>query len=780
MATILGELSVVLGMDASKFDAQSDKIVKKLDNISTVASRAEKAILGIFSVVALRRIWNMTEAWEDLYKKQEQAEAGLKMMMVAHGKYTDSAFKGYIKLSREIQALTPISDEATLSGIRMLLAFSKIPDDMVPRIVWAMADMSTVTGRTMDQSAKAFGKLTLDMTGELRRLGADLDVITYKALGFAGALERVERMYYNQAKAIGMTLTGKMQIYYNLMRMLREDVGNFTLNMKAAFIPTLAAVILRFDDWYREQVKMKELGMPNFFDDCKHSVDEFVIALEKLYKFFTDSRVISEIKGAMRLWEPIFYGAAGFGMGAPFGLGPIGMLSGVMLGSVKSIYEDIAELGPAAFGDLLPTERFAKEAAEFNKLMGEMQTGVLGAPSEKRVQEIQARLTELYKIMHPKEFEVPKVKPEDYIPPKIPTAEFLEWQKDYNRVTKTTMEKQMDLLEEDKERWKGHVEDKVQFAEWYAGRLYEINKSSLDAIARAEEEARIKEEKARETALSEFADEYKKATLDEFQYAVNALNQQYDYFDQYIDDKTALNEMYNAKFKKLQDDLLEKDRDFYDDLKDSIQNWGTTFADMLNDMLWGADVTFKDIAKSFAMMISRMYIQKALFDALFAPGAAKQTFGTIGGALSNLFAGRVMFPGKELSVTKGIVPTGAESVGTSHYPIGQAAHGAAFYNGRMLGFAKGTVINHPTVFPMQHGYGLMGEAGEEAILPLKRGPGGDLGVEGGAGGNVTIIIERVEAMDAQSFGAYFSNFTKHNPRAITGPIMSERMKGARI
>ena len=61
--------------------------------------------------------------------------------------------------------------------------------------------------------------------------------------------------------------------------------------------------------------------------------------------------------------------------------------------------------------------------------------------------------------------------------------------------------------------------------------------------------------------------------------------------------------------------------------------------------------------------------------------------------------------------------------------------------GDVTAFAKGGIINQPTIFPMANGAGLMGEAGPEAVMPLKRGPGGRLGVEmsGGSGGEVTII-----------------------------------------
>lgn len=57
------------------------------------------------------------------------------------------------------------------------------------------------------------------------------------------------------------------------------------------------------------------------------------------------------------------------------------------------------------------------------------------------------------------------------------------------------------------------------------------------------------------------------------------------------------------------------------------------------------------------------------------------------------------------------------------------ADGGVFSNGNVVPFANGGVVGGPTVFPMAGGKtGLMGEAGPEAIMPLKRGKDGKLGV----------------------------------------------------
>ena len=74
------------------------------------------------------------------------------------------------------------------------------------------------------------------------------------------------------------------------------------------------------------------------------------------------------------------------------------------------------------------------------------------------------------------------------------------------------------------------------------------------------------------------------------------------------------------------------------------------------------------------------------------------------------------------------------------------AAGGAFGTGGYRAFAEGgaftnSIVNRPTLFAFAGGTGLMGEAGPEAIMPLKRGANGKLGVEGGAGGgDVTVVV----------------------------------------
>ena len=110
-------------------------------------------------------------------------------------------------------------------------------------------------------------------------------------------------------------------------------------------------------------------------------------------------------------------------------------------------------------------------------------------------------------------------------------------------------------------------------------------------------------------------------------------------------------------------------------------------------------------------------------------------------SLNNLFSGS---GGGGKSSSGGLLGTIGGLAGSFFGPAGSAiggffgntigklfnANGNAFVNGHLQPFANGGVVSSPTMFPMAgNRTGIMGEKGAEAIMPLKRTPSGQLGVQ---------------------------------------------------
>ena len=95
-----------------------------------------------------------------------------------------------------------------------------------------------------------------------------------------------------------------------------------------------------------------------------------------------------------------------------------------------------------------------------------------------------------------------------------------------------------------------------------------------------------------------------------------------------------------------------------------------------------------------------------------------------------------------------------------------------FGAGGVKPFASGGVIGTPTYFPMSTGgLGLAGEAGPEAIVPLSRGPDGQLGIAMTGAGQAANINVQIATPDPGSF--------RRSEAYVTGQIARAVARGQR-
>jgi tape measure domain-containing protein len=149
------------------------------------------------------------------------------------------------------------------------------------------------------------------------------------------------------------------------------------------------------------------------------------------------------------------------------------------------------------------------------------------------------------------------------------------------------------------------------------------------------------------------------------------------------------------------------------DAKDFGKQFGKAFQDGIKSM---GDLA-GNLGSSFASAFGGMADQLANFVATGKANFSKFAASVLKD-LGNIFIKFAFF-----QALKALVPGGSAFGKFLGF-----ANGAAFAQNGIQPFARGGIVSQPTLFPFAKGTGLMGEAGPEAIMPLKRGADGKLGV----------------------------------------------------
>ncbi|HAS8353212.1 TPA: phage tail tape measure protein [Vibrio vulnificus] len=184
---------------------------------------------------------------------------------------------------------------------------------------------------------------------------------------------------------------------------------------------------------------------------------------------------------------------------------------------------------------------------------------------------------------------------------------------------------------------------------------------------------------------------------------------QTDIVRQAAKDKAASEADWQGGLKQGWKDFSDSSGNAFAMMRNASANALNSTSSMFTDFLTTGRANFADFTKSILTDITKMIVQMTIFNALKS-------------GLSGTWLGDAM----------GIAPNATGGVYTSP--------GLSAYSN--------SIVSSPTVFPFAKGgapnIGLMGEAGSEAIMPLKRGPDGNLGVRayggGGGGINMPVII----------------------------------------
>lgn len=204
---------------------------------------------------------------------------------------------------------------------------------------------------------------------------------------------------------------------------------------------------------------------------------------------------------------------------------------------------------------------------------------------------------------------------------------------------------------------------------------------------------------------------------------------------------------YEADLKKLvQADLSEFAKKNEKSIEDALEKQGTLRIEGLR----------KQVFQEIDVYTEAAFVIKDAFADLFTGGIsnAREFFRTIAEGLSRMFAQMAAMQAAEeimgwAKMLLGGFSGGGASWSSQASAAGISARGNVFERGALVPFARGGIVTRPTVFPMASGgVGLMGEAGPEAVMPLRRMASGRLGVSA-AQSNITIVNQTGVAATAR-------------------------------
>ncbi len=217
----------------------------------------------------------------------------------------------------------------------------------------------------------------------------------------------------------------------------------------------------------------------------------------------------------------------------------------------------------------------------------------------------------------------------------------------------------------------------------------------------------------------------------------------------YFDAEKALREDWRVGAASGMANYADMARDVARQSQEAFENAFMGMEDALTKFVTTGKLDFKSLADSIIQDMTRMIIRQQITGPLAGGGGGGFLGKAIGGIIGGVFGTNGLatvasaMPGNSLDNLIGL----AGGFGTIANAKGNV------FTAPALSAHSNTIVSKPTIFPFAKGIGLMGEAGPEAIMPLRRTPDGRLGVAAAGGGNarpITINVNMPEGSTRKS------------------------------
>lgn len=183
-------------------DAGAKKGKGFADNLKGISTGAVAAAAGVAGVaVAVKKTVDALNDCEKAYKVQRNAEIALQTAAKNNPYLNDESVYNLRNFASELQSMSNIGDEQSLQVMAQLAAMGRT-EEQIQAIMKAAADMSAVTGNSVQNVAVQLNKTYSGLAGELGEANSAIRALSKEELEAGKAIEIIAQQYNGQATAM--------------------------------------------------------------------------------------------------------------------------------------------------------------------------------------------------------------------------------------------------------------------------------------------------------------------------------------------------------------------------------------------------------------------------------------------------------------------------------------------------------------------------------------------------------------------------------------------------
>ena len=191
---------------AEKAGKEVEKKSKKSKNLGEILKTIKEkvngtTIAGIAAAAAIKKTVAALNDCEAAYKVQLKAEIALQTAAKNNPYLNDESVYNLRNFASELQSMSNIGDEQSLQVMAQLAAMGRT-EEQIQAIMKAAADMSAVTGNSIENIAVQLNKTYSGLAGELGEANSAIRGLSKEELEAGKAIDIIAQQYNGQAAAM--------------------------------------------------------------------------------------------------------------------------------------------------------------------------------------------------------------------------------------------------------------------------------------------------------------------------------------------------------------------------------------------------------------------------------------------------------------------------------------------------------------------------------------------------------------------------------------------------